>query len=538
MPSNQQVFDYESVTPPSQRSGGRRRGATHEDDLDAASVTGVNTRARAPEGGATGFEGAEANQFAAAPVEIPPTGSKSSDKKSPFHLRRGHVLTYVGLFIFTVFLYIRPYEFIPVLEPLSQFAFPIGLCTLLVFFPSQFALEGTFTARPREVNLVLLLALLGLLSIPLAVNPAEAWASFTDVFVKAVLMFVVIVNVARTERRLKQLIVIAIVAGCILSLGALNDYRIGNFTVEGYRVKGSLRGWMDNPNDMAIHFVMMVPVAVALLLATRNPLKKLLYAGSAVLMMAGTVVTFSRGAFLGLTFAGATFAFKLARRNRLVAVVLMSVAFVAFLVLAPSNYSDRLISIIDHSRDPNGSAGTRQAVLISSVIVALRHPLLGVGMGNFHTFSIRELVSHNAYTQVASEMGVAALVIYLMFIWTPLGRLRQVERETFEGRRTSRLYYLAVGLQAALVAYMVSSFFASVAYLWFIYYFVGFSVCLRRLYESEVGREILTAREARKRERKQRTTGTTTDATTDTTSDTRGERSLVPPESEAHALTR
>ena len=32
---------------------------------------------------------------------------------------------------------------------------------------------------------------------------------------------------------------------------------------------------------------------------------------------------------------------------------------------------------------------------------------------------------------------------------------------------------------------MVCSFFASVAYLWYVYYLVGYAVCLRRLYESE-----------------------------------------------------
>ena len=41
-------------------------------------------------------------------------------------------------------------------------------------------------------------------------------------------------------------------------------------------------------------------------------------------------------------------------------------------------------------------------------------------MGNFHFKSIQEQVSHNSYTQVAAEMGMAALVLYTMFIVTPL----------------------------------------------------------------------------------------------------------------------
>jgi hypothetical protein len=82
-------------------------------------------------------------------------------------------------------------------------------------------------------------------------------------------------------------------------------------------------------------------------------------------------------------------------------------------------------------------------------------------------------------------MGLLALALYVMFIWTSLKRVRLVERETYDSRATARIYYLAVGLQAGLVGYMVSSFFASVAYLWYIYYLVGYALCLHRLYDAK-----------------------------------------------------
>ena len=114
--------------------------------------------------------------------------------------------------------------------------------------------------------------------------------------------------------------------------------------------------------------------------------------------------------------------------------------------------------------------------------------------------SYHGLVTHNSYTQVAAEMGMAALYCYTMFVVTPLRKLGQIARETFEMRSNSRFYYLSVGLQASLVGYMVCSFFASVAYLWYVFYLVGYAVCLRRLYESETGREVVVEkRDARKK---------------------------------------
>jgi hypothetical protein len=80
---------------------------------------------------------------------------------------------------------------------------------------------------------------------------------------------------------------------------------------------------------------------------------------------------------------------------------------------------------------------------------------------------------------------MAAAALYTMFIVTPLKRLRQIERATLEDLRGSSFHYLAVGIQASLVAYMVGSFFASVAYQWYVYYLVAYAISLRRIYDAE-----------------------------------------------------
>jgi O-antigen ligase len=396
--------------------------------------------------------------------------------------RRGHALSFAGLFLFTVILYFRPYELFSSLSGFTSMAFAVAVPTLVVFFITQFVLEGNLTARPREVNLVLLFVVAALLSIPLAINRGEAWDEFNGTFIRAVLMFVVMVNVLRTERRLRMLLWLALAVSCFLAVSAIGDYRAGRLADQGERVAGAVGGMFGNPNDMALHLVTMVPVAVAFCFMKRNPLSKIAYAVCAALLIAGIVVTFSRGGFLGLIGAGGVLSWKLGRRHKLAVGACVLVAALGFVALAPGEYAARLGTITSVSADVTGSSSQRQQLLIRSLMVTAQHPLLGVGMGNFHTVSIHELVSHNAFTQVSAEMGIAALVIYVWFIVAPLRRLREIERRTFASRRASRFYYLAVGLQAALVGYMVSSFFASVAYNFYVYYLVGYAVALRRLY--------------------------------------------------------
>ncbi|HEX8068936.1 MAG TPA: O-antigen ligase family protein [Pyrinomonadaceae bacterium] len=424
--------------------------------------------------------GADPKTFATA---ARPDAPDTPPAARPF-ARRGHALSYAGLFLFTVVLYFRPYELFPALAGFTSIAFWIAVPTLVVFFVTQFATAGNLTARPREVNIVLLFVLTALLSIPLAINRAEAWGEFDNTFDRAVLMFIVMVNVVRTERRLRALLWLALGASCFLSLNAIQDYRAGILAVQGERVAGAVGGMFGNPNDLALHLVTMLPVAVAFFFLKRNPLTKLLCAAAAALLIAAIVVTFSRGGFLGLIAAGGVLAWKLGRRHKLLVGACILAAALGFGALAPGEYAARLGTITNVSADVTGSSSQRQQLLIRSLMVTAQHPVFGVGMGNFHTVSIHELVSHNAFTQVSAELGLAALALYVWFMVAPLRRLRAVERETYAARRASRFYYLAVGLQAALVGYMVSSFFASVAYNFYVYYLVGYAVALRQLYEA------------------------------------------------------
>jgi O-antigen ligase len=468
--STNHPLDYEPVLPLNR--GGGRRG--FEDD-------GEETLRPAAEPERSG-EPQVVARTTADPVD---SGGVAPSKKTGARavLRRAHGLTYAGLMLFTFVLFYRPYEHVPLPATL---AFWLATLTLVVYFPAQLGAEGNLTARPREVNLVLLFCLAGLLSIPFAKeSPAEAWAAFSNIFIRAVLIFLVIVNVVRTERRLRWLLLLALGSGVLLAAGALSDYASGRLTVEGYRVEGRIGGIFENPNEMAMHLVTLLPIAAALAVGSRGFLKKSLYGGAAALMIAGTVVTYSRGGFLAMAAVMLVLAWTLGRKNRFAVLTAAFLLTVLLLIVAPGNYGARILSIYDRRLDAFGSADARQQLLMSSIIVALRNPLFGVGMGNFIFFSPRSLEAHNAYTQVAAEMGAGGFVVYVLYVLTPLRRMFAVARETFEVRRTSHFYYLAVGIGASLVGYMVASFFGSFAYYWNVYYLVGYAVCLRRIYEGE-----------------------------------------------------
>src|SRR5258705_4358043 len=136
-------------------------------------------------------------------------GRPANGQREGWILKRGHTLSFAGLFVFTFLVFVRPYELSPSLAWLSRSALVTAIITLLIFIPTQLGLENRITVRPREVNLVLLLLLLALISVPFALDNLRAWNGFVE-YSKVVIMFVVMVNVVRTEKRLKALLLLVL----------------------------------------------------------------------------------------------------------------------------------------------------------------------------------------------------------------------------------------------------------------------------------------------------------------------------------------
>ncbi len=442
----------------------------------------------------------EPNTFELTAKESP--GSRKIQKKAEkdfellnrenWLLRNGHTLSYIGLYVFTVMVLFRPYELIPSLSFLSTSAFYLAAATVLVYLPTQLAAEGSLTALSTEVKCVLALMVIALVTMPIAKDPSIAWATFSDNFIKAILMFIVMINVVRTRRRLVNLLWISLAIAVYLSFTAVSSYMKGELNVEGYRVGVEVGGLFGNPNDLALHLVTMIPISLTLALASRSKAMRFVYFLITIIFIAGNMVSFSRGGFIGLLASSAVLVWKLGRNKRFKVSLISSVAGLFFILLAPGNYGLRLLSIFIPALDPVGSSDQRKELLIRSVLVTLRNPW-GIGIGNFPIVGVRNLVTHNSFTQVSSELGILGLIVYLIFLISPFRKLGAIERTLYAKEDYDWFYYVSIGLQASIVAYMCSGFFVAVAYNWFAYYLIAYAVAFRRVYkvaeESSAGKK-------------------------------------------------
>lgn len=398
-----------------------------------------------------------------------------------------HRLAFAGLFVFTLLLYVRPNELFP--SAIGDFPIMkiVAILTLIVYIGGKLGGGERLSIWPLEMSMLSVIIFLGIILIPIASAPNASIELLTDTFFKVVVIFVLMINLVDTRKRLRMMMKVVVICGTGISAGSILRFLEGRFTAAiqgvGVRIEGVVGGIFGNPNDLAMALDLLLPLAVVLAL-TSKPAGRLFYSACAFVLAVGVVVTFSRGGFLGLAAAGGVLLWKLGRTNKLATAMAALAACLVLAMSMPAGYADRLFTIIHSEQDATNSAQERAGEMKQALEIASRHLVFGIGMGNYAFYSNHAIRAHNAYVEIAGELGVSGLIAYLILIFAPLRSLKRIERETSGTRehRIREMHLLSAGVYAAIIGYVVCAMFSSAQYQWYLFYFVGYALSLRRLH--------------------------------------------------------
>src|SRR5712692_2560792 len=386
---------------------------------------------------------------------------------------------YLALLSFIVVYFARPTDWLSALNvlPLGKVTGIVAVATLAV---SVLSGRAPLNRLPREAfYLVLLFAQLAL-TVPF--SPVWRGGAFKVVFLefsKVVVMTIGIMLIAKTLKRLTMLLFVQ--AGAVATVSVVSLLR-SRLVAE--RLTGILNGIYGNPNDLALAVALAFPMCFAFLLRTRSLLRKIVWSFTMITMVGVVLLTFSRAGLLALLVAGGVCLWEFGVKGRRQYLVVGAAgAGLGVLILAGSaNYAKRIETIFKPSEDPTGSAQAREYLLKTSIRVSLEHPLFGVGPGNFGIVSGNWHETHNTYTQLSSEAGIAALILFLLIMRRGFINIREAKR-LVRGKPEEQLFATALG--ASFASFAVGSVFASAAYQFFPYFLVGYTSALRAIAGTE-----------------------------------------------------
>ena len=207
---------------------------------------------------------------------------------------------------------------------------------------------------------------------------------------------------------------------------------------------------LGNANDVGTYLV--VPAIAAIVIAvTARGLRRWIYAGVGIVLVAGIAASGTRTALGALLAALFVFAISHSRRAALVVGAVM--ILLALVILSPSTSMGRgvreLADAVSH-RDYQHLFSERLPPFLSALDMARDHPLVGVGPGCFkyhymayrvglrgrypdqwlHGFAMNWGEVHNDHLQVAAETGLPGYALFLLAIGIGSGLVgRRRERD-------------------------------------------------------------------------------------------------------------
>lgn len=416
---------------------------------------------------------------------------------------RSDRVAYGALLAFTFVLFTRPQDALPFLEPLhlAELTGTFGILALIV---GRLSRGLPVTRITLELASVIALGAVMLATAPFSIWPGGAVSVVTDLFSKVIVVFVLILNTLTTRERFERFVNVVVVSCAYVAVRAVLDYALGLNLVEDGRVQGA-GGLFGNPNDMALNMVAFLPLAIILALSRGRPLLRAVLAVGAPAIIAAIIFSKSRGGTLGLVAMLAVLLYQMRRVRPSVAVAVVA-ATLATIPMLPASFTDRMSSIFNPEEDTTGSREARKRLLGEAYHAYLDHPVFGLGAGQFHNYnpSSREEVwreAHNAWLQVASELGTGGLIVFAVIVGSGFAAGLQAARTLRRGRarytRRSRapagvrerrepLELYAAAVVASLTGWLVAAMFASVAYYWTLYLVLGLAITLRDITLREV----------------------------------------------------
>jgi O-antigen ligase len=345
--------------------------------------------------------------------------------------------------------------------------------------------------RSPMTTCMLALLVWGGLSVPFALHQGIAFQFWTD-FARTVLMALVIAGSVRGGPDLSRLMLVyfgvtVLYTGVVLSrfqLGA-DDWRLG-------------RLYNYDANDLATLIASAMPFGLYFLLGQRRLVVRVLAVAGLAILGVGMIRSGSRGGLIALL---AVVAFVLLGfttvpvRARLVGLIaILAVVFTS----ASDRYWTQMQTMLNPHRDYNlTSEAGRLQIWDRGLGYMMAHPVFGVGGQNFGVaegtisplarrrergIGVRWGAAHNTFIQVGAELGVPGMLLFIGVIATAFRSLRRVTRRSARaGPAAADLSRLSQALTAALIGFVVGSFFLSLAYMDMLYTLVAFSLALAKV---------------------------------------------------------
>jgi O-antigen ligase len=322
--------------------------------------------------------------------------------------------------------------------------------------------------------------------------PGNSFDLLFDNFLKTVLMYLVIAASVRGVRDVERLAIVYLVSATVYAAVVLLRFDLGSG--DAWRL-GHL--YYYDANDFATFAVSAMPFAVYVIHHGGRTFGRALAGIALAVLSLAFVHTGSRGGFVALLAIGCFIVVRysdIALRWRIAATALIAVVLLA---TASDQYWRQMGTIVSDADYNRTDETGRLQIWRRGIGYMMQYPVFGVGPGNFPSaegrlsahaerqqfgIGVRWSAAHNSLVQVAAELGVPGLILFVAIIASAFAALRRTARQRHASRRRRRREaQVSQALTASLIGFLVGAFFLSLAYSEMLYTLVALAVGLQKV---------------------------------------------------------
>ena len=351
---------------------------------------------------------------------------------------------------------------------------------------------------PQPLRWMLVLFGIYLVSALFSADTQRSWDEVVTYITEGLLLYFLIINVVRTPEMIRGVTWVLIAGGALVSAAAVHQAITGNYdsnygglaqstslirtgvtTLTGDVLQPRIAGTIGETNRFAQTMLMLVPLGIFRAISEKSTLLRMTAGILTLLITLGVVLSFSRGAAVGL--AVLVLALLVLRMIRPQYVVAMVLVFAMILVAFPQ-YTNRITSLAGVGGiDTVGTSAVDNSLLsratetLSAALVMVDHPVIGVGPGMFPAYyeayanTVGILVrndierqAHNLYLGFGAELGVPGLIVFLVIAYSVVRMLLAARRASIVKRPD--LERLTTPFLLALMTYYVTGMFLHLSF--------------------------------------------------------------------------
>lgn len=446
------------------------------------------------------------------------------------------LLTLPDITVFATFIFLIPYS---IRIPISNFPFTVTAILLYILIVRTILIRPTLRiARSILIPLSVLFIMIGVITTFMGIDYANSIRKLYNV-INAIIVFWATTHFLVTTQHVQKVMKALIISSIPLALIGIAQVGLAfilgpglpganivadwNKTMmilfEGQKVVDRVTDWSmwwrttnwfaDSFNSLRATGTTWSPMSYAQLLMfsffpllaltlSSAPNKKRGWMLVAVLIQtAAIVLTLSRGAWLvlmvGVLYLGYSFlrgqlrvSRKIFSRIIVIGILAISIGVVATPASTKESIVAAVLSIVQPESDVrqfNSSNESRFLTYSLGLEIIQENWLFGVGPGNYAVYWGGEdgATSHNLYLDVASEMGLFGLAIYLSIFIITFYNFSYVARKNID----PHIKAISIGFNTTLIAllfyWMFTSYFFEPKINMMLWFMIGLSVVLKRI---------------------------------------------------------